>query len=90
VEKMRVLKSAKVVGSVNWSIVDCTLRELTNETATIICGHQAAIPNEFRLMIPSDNSIQNARVTWRKDSQVGMAFVGERAAAPTQQVKILH
>lgn len=87
---MRVLKSAKVVGSVDWSIVNCTLRELTNETATIVCGHQAAIPNEFRLMIPSDNSIQHARVTWRKDSQVGMAFTSDRETAPNQKIKILH
>jgi hypothetical protein len=87
---MRVLKSAKIVGSVNWSIVDCVLRDLTDETATITCGHQASIPNEFRLMIPSDKSIQHARVTWRKDSQVGMAFVGEREVAPQQHTKIFH
>jgi hypothetical protein len=90
VEKMRVLKSAKIVGSVNWSIVDCTLRELTNETATIVCGHQAAIPNEFRLMIPSDNSIQHARVTWRKDAQIGMALIGEREPAPRGETRMLH
>ena len=87
---MRVLKSAKVVGSLNWSIIDCTLRDLTNETATIVCGHQASIPNEFRLMIPSDNSIQHAQVTWRKDALVGMKLIGNREAAPKAKVKILH
>jgi DNA recombination-dependent growth factor C len=87
---MRVLKSAKVVGSVNWSVVDCVLRNLTEETATISCGHQASIPNEFRLMIPSDKSIQHARVTWRKDSQIGMAFTSEREVAPTEHAKVIH
>jgi hypothetical protein len=87
---MRVLKSAKVVGAVNWSIVDCTLRNLTNESATIVCGHQSAIPNEFRLMIPSDNTIQSAKVIWRKDSQIGMEFFGEKTPAPKYKTKILH
>jgi hypothetical protein len=42
------------------------------------------------LMIPSDNSIQHARVTWRKDAQIGMALIGEREPAPRGETRMLH
>ncbi|MDE2444856.1 MAG: hypothetical protein KGO94_01675 [Alphaproteobacteria bacterium] len=83
---MRVLKPAKIVNLVHWTLVDCTLRDLTEQGATITCGDQIAVPNEFRLLIPSENSIQNAKVTWRKDSHIGMEFYGEKMRAPARKI----
>ena len=83
---MRVLKAAKIVNLVSWTLVDCTLRDLTETSATITCGDQIAVPNDFRLLIPSENSIQNAKVIWRKDANIGMEFYGEKTRAPVRKI----
>jgi hypothetical protein len=82
---MRVLKAAKIVNLTSWTLVDCTLRDLTDNSATISCGYQIAVPNEFRLLIPSDNTIQNAKVVWRKEENIGMEFYGDKIRAPARK-----
>ena len=82
---MRVLKAAKVVNVANWTVVDCTLRNLTDTEAMISCGDQFSIPDDFSLLIPSDNSIQKAKVVWRIDRNIGMQLYGEKTAAPARK-----
>jgi hypothetical protein len=82
----RVLKGAKIVSLNNWSVTDCTLRNLSDRGARIICENQATVPNEFRLMIPTDNTIRNAHVIWRKDDMVGIEFTSPPTRAPARKV----
>jgi hypothetical protein len=81
----RVLKGAKIVSMDKWSVVDCTVRDLSATGARIICGDQAAIANEFRFLIPSENTICTARVVWRRDDMLGIAFTSEKTRAPARK-----
>jgi PilZ domain len=83
--RSRVLKGAKLVDMRNWSLVDCTVRDMSDTGARIVCGDQFAIANEFRFLIPSDNTIQNARVVWRRGDLLGIEFVGEKSRAPARK-----
>jgi PilZ domain len=83
--RSRVLKGAKLVHMSNWSLVDCTIRDLSETGARIICGHQFAVANEFRFLIPSSNTIQNARVVWRRGDLLGIEFTGEKTRAPARK-----
>jgi PilZ domain len=83
--RARVLKGAKLVDMRNWSLVDCTVRDMSDTGARIVCGDQFAIANEFRFLIPSDNTIQNARVVWRRGDLLGIEFVGEKSRAPARK-----
>ncbi len=83
--RSRVLKGAKLVGMSNWSLVDCTVRDISETGARIVCGDQFAVANEFRFLIPSANTIQKARVVWRRGELLGIEFIGEKTKAPARK-----
>lgn len=78
----KVLKGAKIVHLSNWSLADCTIRDLSETGAKLIVGDQVAVPNEFRFLITSENTIRNARVVWRRGDMVGITFTSEKTKAP--------
>ena len=82
----RVLKSGKIISMDKWSVVDCTIRDISTTGARIICGDQAAIANEFRFLIPSENTICTARVVWRRDNMLGIVFTSEKTRAPARKL----
>ena len=84
---MRVLKGAKLVSMNQWSLVDCTVRDMSETGAKIICGDQAAVANEFRFLLPSDNSIRTARVVWRRGDMLGIEFTSEKSRAPVRKLQ---
>ncbi len=84
--RARVLKGAKIVSMNQWSVVDCTIRDLSATGARIICGDQAAVPNEFRFLIPSENTICTAKVVWRREGMLGIAFTSEKTRAPVRKL----
>ena len=83
--RARVLKNGKIVLLGDWSVVDCTVRDWSATGARLRCHHQAAVPAEFRLMLPSDNSIRNARVVWRRADDIGITFTSEAVRAPPRK-----
>ena len=83
--RSRVLKGAKIVGFNNWTLVDCTVRDLSASGARIICKDQLAVQNEFRFLILADNTICNAKVVWRRGDELGIAFTSEKTRAPARK-----
>ncbi len=82
----RVLKSAKIVHLSNWSLVDCTVRDMSETGAKLIVGDQAAVPNDFRFLLTSDNTICNAHVVWRRGDMIGITFTSEKTRAPARKL----
>ena len=83
--RSRVLKGGKIVSMDKWSVVDCTIRDISSTGARIICGDQAAVASEFRFLIPSDNTICTAKVVWRRNNMLGIAFTSEKTRAPARK-----
>lgn len=84
---MRVLKGAKIVSMNQWSVVDCTVRDMSETGAKLICGDQVAVANEFRFLMPSENTIRTAKVIWRRGDQLGIEFTSEKTTAPLQKLQ---
>lgn len=84
-QRTRVLKDGKIVLFGDWSVVDCTVRDWSATGARLRCRHQQAVPNEFRLLLPSDNSIRNVRVVWRRADDIGVMFTSEATQAPPRK-----
>ena len=84
-QRSRVLKGAKIVGLKQWTLVDCTVRDLSTSGARIICKDQFAVQNEFRFLILADNTICNAKVVWRRGDELGIAFTSEKIRAPARK-----
>jgi hypothetical protein len=81
----RVLKDGKIVMLNNWSVVDCTIRDQSENGARLRCRDPAAVPNVFRLLIPHDHTIRDAEVVWRRDDQVGVRFTGPAKIPPPRK-----
>lgn len=81
----RVLKEGKIVMLNNWSVVDCSVRDLSDTGARIRCRDQAAVPTDFKLLLLAENRIRDAHVIWRKDDQLGLRFSGEWKTAPPRK-----
>jgi PilZ domain len=83
-QRSRVLKSAKIVSANNWSVMDCTLRDVSATGAKLLCGDPLSVAPEFKLLLTKENTIQNARVIWRKDGMLGIEFIGEKTTPQTK------
>ena len=66
--------------------MDCTVRDLSETGAKLLCGEPHTVANEFRFLLPTDNSIRNARVVWRRDGMLGIEFTGEKTKAPVRKI----
>ena len=63
------------------SVVDCLVRDLSGEGAKLIFADTASIPDKIDLYIPQKEQTLHARVCWRSDEEVGIAFKSAQAPA---------
>jgi hypothetical protein len=84
--RARVLKGAKIVYMNQWSVSDCTVRDMSLTGAKLICGNAMQVPSTFRLLLPSENTIQDARVAWRREGMIGIEFTSEKTRAPIRKI----
>ena len=79
--RQRALKAAKVVLS-DWTMIDCTIRDLTGEGARLVFAGATNLPDEFRLLSLSANTIRPVRLLWQRGLSAGIGFVGPEEPAP--------
>ena len=84
--RARVLKGAKIISMNQWSVTDCVIRDMSATGARIVCGDQMAVANEFRFLVPSDNTICTAKVVWRRGDLLGIQFTSEKTRAPVRKL----
>ena len=63
--RARTLKVGKIIFNRNLSVLDCTVRDLTDEGACLIVASPVGIPDGFELKIPLDNFKRNCRVIYQ-------------------------
>jgi PilZ domain len=84
--RLRVLKGAKIVSLNQWSVVDCTVRDLSETGAKLLCADPMAIANEFRFLLPAENTIRTAKVVWRRPDMIGITFTSDKTRAPVRKI----
>jgi hypothetical protein len=84
--RSRVLKGAKILHMNQLSVSDCTVRDLSQTGAKLMCGNPMQVPTIFRLLLPNENTIQEARVVWRREGMIGVEFTGEKTRAPVKKI----
>jgi hypothetical protein len=85
-QRMRVLKGAKIVALNQWTLLDCTVRDISATGARIVCKDQMAVQKEFRFLVVADNTICNAKVAWRRGDEIGITFTSEKIRAPVRKI----
>jgi PilZ domain len=73
-QRMRALKTARIIFNKRSSTIDCTVRNLSARGAKLIVGTQVGIPETFELAFPADGSSRSCKVIWRKDSELAVEF----------------
>jgi hypothetical protein len=64
------------------SVLDCLVRDLTEEGARIIFSHTVNVPDVVELYIPQKEQTLRAYVKWRRGDDVGLDFTNRAVAAP--------
>jgi hypothetical protein len=72
--RQRTLKSEKIVFNNRASVIDCTIRNLTNAGAMLLVASTVGIPDSLDLLIETRRPLQACRVTWRRKEALGVVF----------------
>ena len=80
VARTRTLKSARIVFNYSGSVIDCTVRNLTDIGACLHVPDSLGVPDQFDLMF-SGHERRPCHVVWRTDTKLGVSF--EQASPAT-------
>jgi len=72
--RRRVLKAAKIIFNDQKSVIDCVVRNETENGARLKVGGTTGIPDEFSLKI-MEAPARRCRTIWRSAYELGVAFV---------------
>lgn len=70
----RTLLAAKVIFHFGQSSIDCVVRRIADDGATIEVESGLGVPEHFQLAIASEGAVLPCRLTWRSDKQIGVSF----------------
>ena len=72
--RARVLKGAKIVLG-NSSVIDCTVRNVTNSGARVQIANTVDLPGDMGLTFDGGRSFRPCRVVWRSVTETGVEFI---------------
>lgn len=70
----RTLKSARIVFNQRFSVISCTVRNLSAGGACLQVATSVGVPDSFDLTIDPDDSSRSCNVAWRSEQRIGVAF----------------
>ncbi len=70
----RMLKAGSILLS-GGGTIDCTLRNLSAQGATLAVVNPATIPASFELLVHASHERHLCKVAWRKQDRIGVRFV---------------
>ena len=80
--RQRVLKAAKIITMDNTSVVDCTVRNMSDSGAQVIIEKSVKMPEEFQFFLANGDTVRDAVLAWHRGDRVGMKFKGQARPAP--------
>ncbi len=78
----RVLKAAKIITMDNTSVVDCTVRNMSDSGAQLVIEKSVKMPEEFQFFLANGDTVRDAALAWHRGDRVGVKFTGESRPAP--------
>lgn len=70
----RVLKAGRIAFNGGRSMVDCTIRGLSEGGAMVTVISTAGIPDQFKLAMLADNTSRSARIVAKREGNIEVAF----------------
>jgi PilZ domain len=81
--RRRSLLSGRIIFNNRYSVIECTVRDISDTGARIAFAHPVQIPQEFELDIPKRGPAIRARVMWSNGNDHGISFV-DRPELPAE------
>jgi hypothetical protein len=78
--RQRTLKAAKIILT-DWTTMDCVVRDISKGGARIALGDAVSLPQEFRLLLVSTNTIVPVQLLWQRGQTAGVGFTGPEEPA---------
>jgi hypothetical protein len=82
--RRRTLKEGQVVLT-DSTLMNCTIRDLSETGARLEFAGLVTLPKEFRLLIVSSNTIVPVALAWQRGPLVGVYFTGPQQPAPARR-----
>ncbi len=76
VHRQRTLKRARVLLDDDRSTFDCTIRDMNAGGARLVFGDFVKLPEIFRLMNLTADTITPVHLQWQRGLEAGVAFAG--------------
>jgi len=70
----RTLKAGRIVFNHRFSVISCTVRNLSQGGACLQVPTSIGIPNRFDLTVDPDGLERNCEVAWRSEDRIGVSF----------------
>jgi hypothetical protein len=87
--RRRMLKSGKIAYSDRHVTIGCTVRDMSATGARLRVEGSVTAPDTFELLIALDGLEANCQVVWRRETDIGVRFIGAaRTVAPKQSQSI--
>ena len=80
--RQRVLKAAKIITMDNTSVIDCTVRNMSDTGAQLVIEKHVKMPDEFQFFLATGDTVRDAVLAWHRGDRVGLKFKGESRPAP--------
>ena len=70
----RVLMAGKIIFNFGQSTIDCLVRRITDDGATIDVASGLGIPDRFQLSVVSEEALLPCKLAWHSEKQIGVTF----------------
>jgi hypothetical protein len=82
--RVRTIMQGRIVFNNRSATLDCVIRNLSESGAKLELSCSVTLPDRFELVIPRKGETRRARIVWRKDDLMGIAFEKAAEQAPEQ------
>jgi two-component system cell cycle response regulator len=79
--RRRTLKQGRAVLS-DTTVIDCKLRDMSEDGAHLVFGGAISLPETFRLYNASDKLMVPVKLQWQRGLEAGVSFAGPAEPHP--------
>jgi hypothetical protein len=80
--RMRTFLGAQIAFNARQSVMDCLIRDYSDDGARIAFPHSVTLPDEFDLYVRHKQNGFRARTIWRTGDEIGVRFVSRWSNGP--------
>ncbi len=82
--RQRVAVLGKIVYNHFDTVVRCTVREISEKGAKLVCKDQTPLPPAFGLLTTNDRQLRDVQTKWRDGELIGVEFVSKPRNSPVR------